>query len=96
MGLYQMIGVAGFVVYLASFAALQAKFLDGNGSLYAILNVLAASLVLVSLMDAFNLASALIQVSWIAIGVSGLALRAYKGYRARHTQFPPPRLQPIN
>jgi len=96
MGFYQAIGVAGFIVYLASFASLQAKLLDGNGSLYAFLNVIAATLVLVSLMEAFNLASALIQISWIAIGIFGLSLKAYRKHTARKAQFPPPRLQPLN
>jgi len=38
MSIFQIIGVAGFFTYLASFAALQAKLIDGNGYLYAIGN----------------------------------------------------------
>lgn len=72
----QFIGVAGFLFYIASFALLQFRFIDGNGVLYSLLNILGAAFLLVSLMDAFNLASVLIQVSWIVIGLSGLMLRA--------------------
>lgn len=57
---------------------LQLGLVDGNGIRYSIAKVIAAALVLVSLTDEFNLASALIQVIWIVIGVSGLALRALR------------------
>jgi uncharacterized membrane protein YqjE len=75
MSIFQVVGLLGFLAYLGSFAALQMKLLDGNGVVYAALNILAASLVLVSLVEAFNLASALIQVSWICIGLCGLIWR---------------------
>ena len=73
--LYRIAGLLGFFFYMASFAALQFRILDGQGMTYSFLNVLAASLVLVSLTAEFNLASALIQVSWIVIGIAGILLR---------------------
>lgn len=75
--LYQTIGIAGFLAYMAGFAGLQFGFLDGNGRAYIWSNIIGASLVLISLTTAFNLASALIQISWIIIGVSGLMRRSY-------------------
>ncbi len=72
MSVFQIIGLIGFVAYIGSFAALQTKRLDGNGAAYCLLNILAAALVLVSLAEDFNLASILIQVSWIGIGVVGI------------------------
>lgn len=74
--LYQIIGLAGFLAYMAGFAGLQLGWLDGNGSTYVWTNIIGASLVLISLTHAFNLASALIQISWIVIGVAGLVRRA--------------------
>lgn len=82
--LYRIAGLFGFFFYMASFAALQLKLLDGQGLTYSLLNVLAASLVLVSLVAEFNLASALIQVSWIVIGFVGICLRL-KPTRNRNT-----------
>ena len=73
----QTVGILGFLTYMASFALLQARVIDGNGTTYCVMNILAASLVLVSLADAFNLASLLIQVSWITIGLTGLSLRLF-------------------
>ena len=74
-GMFQALGVFGFLLYIGSFAALQLRMLDGNGMVYTMCNLAAASLVLISLIYDFNLASALIQVSWIGIGCVGLMLR---------------------
>ena len=82
LGPLQLIGCAGFAAYLWVFAAVQFGWMDGNGPLYAAGNVLAASLVAISLLAEFNLASALIQGSWIVIGLTGLALRFFKPSRA--------------
>lgn len=75
MAIYTLIGLLGFAAYVASYAALQLGWLDGNGVPYTVANVVAASMVLVSMLEQFNLASALIQVTWIAFGLLGLALR---------------------
>lgn len=80
--LYRIAGLLGFFFYMASFAALQFRMLDGQGLAYPFLNVLAASLVLISLAGEFNLASALIQVSWITIGLSGIAIQLHRARRS--------------
>jgi len=72
LSVFDVSGLLGFAAYLGGFAALQFGLLDGNGKTYAWVNVLAASFVLISLYDAFNLASLLIQVSWIIIGYVGI------------------------
>ncbi|WP_300550731.1 cyclic nucleotide-binding domain-containing protein [Roseovarius sp.] len=66
-------GHLGVALYLGSYAALQAGLIRGSSYIYALLNLLAASFVLISLSAAFNLSSALIQVFWIAISLGGLA-----------------------
>lgn len=73
IGPLQQIGVAGFLVYIGAFASVQFGWLDGNSANYAASNVLAATLVAISLFGEFNLSSALIQGSWIVIGLVGLA-----------------------
>lgn len=70
---FDVLGMAGVAVYLGSYAALQTGLLKGQTYTYAALNILAASLVLVSLSRDFNLAAAAIQVSWIAISAAGIA-----------------------
>lgn len=70
---FDILGMAGVAAYLGSYAALQTGLLKGQTYTYAALNILAASLVLVSLSRDFNLAAAAIQVSWIAISAAGIA-----------------------
>ena len=74
----QILGLAGFIGYMAGFAGQQFGLIDGNSKTYSLINVGSASLVLLSLMEHFNLASALIQISWIAIGLGGLAIRSIR------------------
>ncbi|PSL19960.1 hypothetical protein CLV88_10418 [Shimia abyssi] len=70
--LFEIAGLIGVAFYLGSYALLQAGVLKGNGYVYATLNLLAASLVLVSLFNGWNLWSAIIQTSWIVISVVGM------------------------
>lgn len=74
--LYQIIGIAGFLSYMVGFAGLQFGYLDGNGATFAWSNIIGAAFVLISLTHAFNLASAMIQISWIVIGLAGLLRKA--------------------
>lgn len=73
--LLQMCGLAGVTGYIGCFTSLQFQILRGDSCAYSLLNILSASLVLISLTEHFNLASAIIQVSWIVIGISGLVFR---------------------
>lgn len=75
VNIYTLIGLVGVVAYIGSYALLQLKLLDGNGVPYTVANLAAASMVLISMVEQFNLASALIQIAWIGFGVVGLGLR---------------------
>lgn len=77
----QMVGVPGVLVYLGSFAAVQAEILSGDSIAYSAANVIAASCVLLSLTVEFNLASLLIQISFITIGLVGIARRLWQRNR---------------
>ena len=79
MDVSTIIGLAGVAGYVGAYALLQLGALDGNGITYALANVVAAGLVLISLINDFNLASAVTQVLWIAIGTVGLVLRVVRG-----------------
>ena len=78
--LFWMAGLVGVAFYLGSYAALQSGLLSGAGYLHTILNLIAASLVLVSLFAEWNMSSALIQASWIVISLIGLT-RLYIRHR---------------
>lgn len=78
-------GILGVAFYIGAYAALQLGVLKGQGYLYALLNAVAAGLVLLSLKDKFNLSSAVIQVSWIAISVIGMVRYYVLHHRSRFT-----------
>jgi len=86
LSLFDVAGFIGVIVYLGSYAALQLGLLNGQGYRYALLNTLAAGCVLISLLHAFNLSSALIQISWIAISVVGMARFYFLTHRVRFTE----------
>ncbi len=86
----EAIGVVGFLTYIIGFKLVQTGHICGNGTTYALTNVIAASLVLISLVGAFNLASFLIQISYIAIGLFGIGLRIRKARESnpkKHTEI---------
>lgn len=71
----QLIGVLGSIAYVGGFFLVQSGKLCGNGLVYPFSNLFAAICVSLSLMTAFNLASLLIQISFIAIASYGIWYR---------------------
>lgn len=78
-------GLLGAALYLTAYGALQLGFLRGSSVAYTVLNLAAASFVLLSLVEAFNVSSLLIQVFWIALSIIGLARMAWARNRMRFT-----------
>lgn len=72
MNTFELIGLFGFISYLLSYTLLQLGKIKGDSACYTIMNMISASLVLISLAESFNLASALIQITWILISIIGL------------------------
>lgn len=96
-------GLAGVGFYLSAYGALQFGLIRGSSVTYTVMNMIAACFVLVSLSEAFNLSSALIQISWIVLSVIGLARMAWlrssqrftaeeRGFLATHFASLPPHL----
>lgn len=83
----QITGVLGFITYLLAFGAVQCGWMDGNGLGYTLGNMLAAALVGVSLLAEFNLSSALIQSSYLIIGLVGIM--RWSAIRMRATSVAP-------
>lgn len=79
-------GLLGVVLYLGAYGALQAGFLRGAGYAYATLNLVAAALVLISLSQAFNLSSAIIQIFWIVISLFGIVRLFLLNHRLRFSE----------
>ncbi len=73
MSIYEAMGLVGVAFYLSSYAALQFGFIDGKKVSYPFLNFMAASCVLISLFENFNMPSMLVQISWITISLYGIS-----------------------
>ena len=71
--IFDLAGFFGVILFLGAYAALQLGFVRGQGYTYASLNMLAAALVLISMIGAFHLSSAIIQGSWIVLSLVGIA-----------------------
>ena len=85
--IYPIVGLAGFLMSLASYGRLRLNRLDGNSSTYAALNLGASSMVALSLLSEFNLASLLIQ-TWIIISLFGLGRHPPEAHRKRPGALP--------
>lgn len=71
--LASLLGLAGALIYIGAYFALQTGIMRGATIPFTLLNIAAAALVLVSLTQAFNLGAALIQTAWLTISFIGLA-----------------------
>lgn len=72
---FEVIGIIGFALYVMNYTLLTVNWMTSQSTSYFVLNMLAASLVLIGLTHSFNLASALIQSFWIVISIVAIALR---------------------
>lgn len=70
--IFNAIGVFGSFMYICGFGLVQSQIICGNGIKYCLIQISAATCVLISLQHAFNLASFLIQISFATIGILGL------------------------
>lgn len=66
------VGIFGACVYLISYTLMQMGFLKGQSYTYATLVIIAASCVLFSLGNAFNMSAFIIQTSYIVISIVGM------------------------
>ena len=76
-----LIGVAGFCLYVMNYAALTFHWLDSHCRLYFAVNLVAATCVLIGLSSSFNLAAALIQLFWVVMATVGLCVRCRRNAR---------------
>ena len=65
--IFEAIGIAGFALYVLNYGLLTFKQGTSESKCYFMLNMIAASCVLIGLTHSFNLASTLIQMFWIVI-----------------------------
>lgn len=84
-GLLGMIGILGVALYISNYTALQTGLIRGQGYLYPGVNAIAATCVLASLSQNWNLSAAVIQVTWIFISAVGITRMYLINSRLRFT-----------
>ncbi|MEL6686105.1 MAG: hypothetical protein AAFP97_00615 [Pseudomonadota bacterium] len=72
MTLPDLIGLAGVVLILIAYFALQTERIASEDWRFSAINGLGAILIMISLYFTFNLASFVIEVFWLIISVYGL------------------------
>lgn len=83
MGYGDLIGILGFLLYLGNYILITFQWLDSRSIRFFGINILAAACVLFSLSEDFNLAAAMIQIFWIALGILAIILRLLPKWRYR-------------
>lgn len=72
MTLYDIVGIVGVGFVLISYLLLQLDRIEPKSVSYSLLNLAGAILILISLYVTFNLASFIIEISWLLISGYGL------------------------
>jgi hypothetical protein len=72
LGLFDLAGLAGVAMILGAYAAAQLRRLDPVEAPALALNLVGASLILVSLIGSFNLSAAIVEGAWALIALAGL------------------------
>lgn len=79
------IGVAGFGLYVLNYSLLTFRRIGSDQARYFVINLAAATMVMIGLTTAFNLAAALIQGFWIVISIVAIVMRQRRSGRRGHT-----------
>lgn len=79
----ELIGIGGFCLYVLTYSLLTLRVISGHSLKYLLMNLTAASSVLIGLTTSFNLAAAMIQIFWITMSLIGIALHLRRSRKRR-------------
>jgi|GEM_PF-1776037 len=92
---FDLLGVIGAALYIGNYSLLVMRRFSTDEPGYFVVNLLAASLLLLSLTHAFNLGAALIQFFFLVMSVAGIVSRLHPLRRLRRLRRRPvPAAQP--
>jgi hypothetical protein len=95
LGALDLLGVLGAMLYIGNYMRLVLQRVSADTAGYFVVNLLAASLVLIGLTQAFNLAAALIQLFFVVMSLLAIANRWHPLHRLRRRRRTAPAPQPI-
>lgn len=74
---FNTIGIIGVILVLLAYFLLQIDKLPQDSIIYSLLNLIGSIFILISLFYTWNLASFIIEISWLAISIFGLSKAIY-------------------
>jgi hypothetical protein len=83
MSVFDLVGLAGVALVLVGYAATTLGRLHAQGATALAINFIGPSLILLSMVRAFNLSAALVEAAWALIAFSGLMRIALRRLRRR-------------
>lgn len=85
-GLSDIIGMIGVACILVTYAALQLEKLDPKALPYSFFNALGSALIVISLIQDFNLSAFVIEAAWFLISVFGIIHVTHRRLKKRDEQ----------
>lgn len=70
--LYDFLGNVGVFFIIISYLLLQLNKIKSSDVRYSLMNLIGASLVIISLIENFNMSALVIEVFWVGISVIGI------------------------
>lgn len=70
--IYNTVGTIGVAVILTTYFLLHTEHIQSNQLLYSVLNLIGASMILISLFYDFNFPSFIVEVAWVFISLMGI------------------------
>ncbi len=67
-----LLGNIGVFLIIISYLLLQINKLESNNIKYSVMNFFGASLVIISLIENFNMSALVIEVFWVGISIIGI------------------------
>lgn len=77
LSLTDLIGILGVLIIIIAYMLLQLEKIDAQDLSFSILNTLGALLIIVSLLYSWNLASFIMEITWMMLSLYGI-LKYYK------------------
>lgn len=69
---YDLLGNVGVFFIIISYLLLQLKKIESTNIFYSLMNLFGASLVIISLIENFNMSAFVIEVFWVGISAIGI------------------------
>lgn len=84
---HDIAGSVGVLLILGAYLLLQLGRIQSDFVMFSAANALGSGLIILSLLQSFNLSAFVIEVCWLLISLYGMAVNRF-GRRHRHGRFP--------